>query len=38
VRGGNGDVQGQQKDKEMIGQLIICPWAQTKIIIIKVYK
>jgi hypothetical protein len=34
VRGGDGDIQGQQKVKEMIDQLIICPWAQTKLIII----
>jgi hypothetical protein len=38
VRGGDGDVEGQQKAKEMIEQLIICPWEQTKLIIIKVYK
>jgi hypothetical protein len=38
VRGGDGDVQGQQKAKGMIKQLIICPWAQTKLIIIKVYR
>jgi hypothetical protein len=38
VRGGDGDIQGQQKAKEMIDQLIICPWAQTKLIIIKVYR
>jgi hypothetical protein len=38
VRGGDGDVKGQQKAKEVIDQLIICPWAQTKFIINKVYR
>jgi hypothetical protein len=33
-----GDVQRQQKAKEMVDQLIICPWAKTKLIIIKVYR
>jgi hypothetical protein len=38
VRGGDGEVQGQQEAKEMIDELIICPWAKTKLIIIKVYR
>jgi hypothetical protein len=38
VRGGDGDIQGQQKAKEMIDQLIICPWEEIKLIIIKVYR